>query len=148
MNYSKGRKIYISLSATALIAVLITIFFLSAQNGEESSSTSGFFTKLIEAVIGQPANESIIRTLAHFCEFAGLGFLMSNFIFSLKDKLKPILSILLSCAYAITDEIHQIFVPDRACQLSDFAVDTAGIILGVVSFCVLILLKCKVLGTK
>ena len=148
MNYSKERKIYIFFSAIVLLAVLVTIFVLSAQNGEESSSTSGFFTHLIEAVIGQPANEALIRTLGHFCEFAGLGFLMSNFIFSLKDKLKPIMSISLSCAYAITDEIHQLFVPDRACQLSDFAVDTAGIILGVVSFCVLILLKGKVLCTK
>lgn len=136
MNYSKGRKIYIALSAIALVAVLITIFVLSAQNGEKSSSTSGFFTELIEAIFGQPADEAIIRTLAHFCEFAGLGFLMCNFLFALKDKLKPILSILLSCAYAVTDEIHQYFVPDRACQLSDFAVDSAGIVLGVTVFCI------------
>ncbi len=150
MNYSKGRKIYIALSAIALVTVLITIFVLSSQNGEDSSSTSGFFTSLIEAVIGQPADEALIRTLAHFCEFAGLGLLMCNFIFSLKDKLKPIFSILISCAYAVTDEIHQYFVPDRACQLSDFAVDSAGIVVGVVVFCGLMLLsaKCKTKSTK
>lgn len=145
MNYSKGRKVYIALSAIALVAVLITIFILSAQNGEKSSSTSGFFTELIEAIFGQPADEAIIRTLAHFCEYAGLGFLMCNFLFALKDKLKPILSILLSCAYALTDEIHQYFVPERACQLSDFAVDSAGIVLGVTVFCILntIIIKYK-----
>ena len=138
MNYSKGRNIYIIISAVALLAVLITIFVLSAQNGEQSSSTSGFFTELIEAIFGQPANEAIIRTLAHFCEFAGLGFLMCNFIFALKDKPKPFLSILFSVSYAVTDEIHQIFVPERACQLSDLAVDSAGIVLGVAVFCVII----------
>ncbi len=150
MNYSKGRKIYIALSAIALVTVLITIFVLSAQTGEESSSTSGFFTKLIEAIIGQPADEAFIRTLAHFCEFAGLGFLMVNFIFALKDKLKPLMSILFSCAYALTDEIHQIFVPERAFQLSDFAVDSAGIVLGVGVFCVLSFLsaKCKTQNAK
>lgn len=138
MNYSKGRKIYIIISAVALLAVLVTIFILSAQNGEQSSSTSGFFTELIEAIFGQPANEAIIRTLAHFCEFAGLGFLMCNFIFALKDKLKPFLSILFSVSYALTDEIHQIFVPERACQLSDLAVDSAGIVLGVTVFYIII----------
>ena len=148
MNYSKGRKIYIILSALVLIAVLITIFVLSAQNGEESSSTSGFFTKLIETIIGQPADEAIIRTLAHFCEFAGLGFLMCNFIFALKDKLKFFLSILLSFIYAVTDEIHQIFVPERACQLSDLTIDTGGIILGVAVFCVLIIIKNKIQKAK
>ena len=150
MNYSKGRKLYIALSAIALVAVLITIFVLSAQSGEESSSTSGFFTRLIEAIIGQPADEALIRTLAHFCEFAGLGFLMVNFFFALKDKLQPVRSILFSCIYALTDEIHQIFVPDRAFQLTDFAVDSAGIILGVGVFCVLIFLsaKCKTQNAK
>ncbi len=136
MNYSKGRKTYIIISAIILLAVLITIFVLSAQNGEESSSTSGFFTELIEAVFGQAANESVIRTLAHFCEFAGLGLVMCNFIFALKDKLKPFLSILFSAGYATTDEIHQFFVPGRACQLSDWAVDFTGIVFGVVVFCV------------
>ena len=148
MNYSKGRKVYIILSAIALAAVLIIIFVLSAQNGEESSSTSGFFTKLIETLFGQPANEAIIRTLAHFCEFAGLGFLMCNFIYALKDKLRPFFSIIFSVLYAISDEIHQIFVPERACQLSDLAVDFCGIILGVIVFCALITLKYKVQNTK
>lgn len=145
MNYSKGRKIYIALSSIALTAVLITIFVLSAQNGEKSSSTSGFFTELIEAIFGQPANEAIVRTLAHFCEFASLGFLMCNFLFALKDKLKPFSSILFSVLYAISDEIHQYFVPERACQLSDFAVDSAGIVLGVTVFCILntIIIKYK-----
>ncbi len=144
MNYSKGRKIYIIISAVALLAVLITIFILSAQNGEESSSTSGFFTDLIEAIFGQPPNEAIIRTLAHFCEFAALGFLMCNFIFALKDKLKPFFSILFSFIYAVSDEIHQYFIPERACQLSDLTIDLGGIVFGVVVFCLLIFIKCKV----
>ena len=137
MKHSKGRKIYIALSAILLVAVLMTIFVLSAQNGEESSSTSGFFIQLIESVFGQPASESIIRTLAHFCEFAGLGFLVCNFLFALKDKLKPFFSILFSAGYAATDEFHQMFVPGRACQLSDWAVDFCGIVLGVSAFCII-----------
>ena len=148
MSYSKGRKIYIIISAVVLLAVLITIFILSAQDGQDSSSTSGFFTKLIEAILGQPANEDTIRTLAHFCEFTGLGFLMCNFIFALKDRLRPFLSIVFSFLYAISDEIHQYFVPDRACQLSDLAVDTAGIVSGVAVFCILITLITKIKHKK
>ena len=131
MKYSKGRRIYIIASAIVLLAVLITIFVLSAQNGEESSSTSGFFTRLIEAIFGQAASEAILRTFAHFCEFAGLGFLMCNFLFALKDKLKPFWSFLFSFVYAITDEIHQIFVPERAFQVSDILVDSTGALIGV-----------------
>jgi VanZ family protein len=35
--------------------------------------------------------------------------------------------------YAITDEIHQIFVPDRAFQLSDILVDSTGALIGVIA---------------
>lgn len=148
MNYSKGRRIYIAVSTVILLAVLVTIFILSAQDGEESSSTSGFITDLITAIFGQDASEDIIRTLAHFCEFACLGFLMCNFIFSLKDSLKPFFSILFSFIYAVSDEIHQYFVPERACQLSDLAVDTGGLILGTLAFCILIIIKNKLQRKK
>lgn len=142
MKYSKGRKVYIAISAIAVLAVLITIFCLSAQNGEDSSATSGFFTRLITTIAGQPVEESIVRTLAHFCEFASLGLLVTNLFFAIDNKLKPFLSISLSLGYALTDEIHQIFVPGRAFQLFDLAVDLGGIILGTaICFIVLLLFK-------
>lgn len=147
MKYSTGRKIYIAISAIAVLAVLITIFCLSAQNGEDSSATSGFFTRLVTALVGHPVEESIVRTLAHFCEFAGLGLLVSNLFFAIKNTPKPFFSIILSAAYALTDEIHQIFVPGRACQFTDWLVDFGGIILGVVVFCVLIIIKTNLMRT-
>lgn len=148
MNYSKGRKIYIITSSFALLAVLITIFVLSAQNGQESSSTSGWVVELLTAVFGTMPKENTIRTLAHFCEFAGLGFIFTNFIFSLKDKPKPLLSALASSGYALTDEIHQYFVPGRACQFSDWFVDTCGIVFGVAIFCILITIITKIKHKK
>ena len=69
---------------------------------------------------------------------------MINLLFSLKDKLKPFLSVLFSFGYAVTDEIHQIFIPGRAFQLIDLTIDLGGIVLGVVVFCLLIFIKYKV----
>ena len=130
MIHTKKRKVYIIFSGIALLTVMITIFCLSAQNGQASSETSGWVVDLLTKLFGSMPDESVIRTLAHFCEFAGLGFVMSNFIFALKDKPKPLLCILLSWGYAWTDEIHQIFVPQRAFQLIDLTVDLGGIVLG------------------
>jgi VanZ family protein len=144
MNYSKGRKIYIGISAILVIAVAIIIFYLSHQTSTESSNTSDSLIGLIFTLIGQTFSTEFIRTLAHFCEFAGFGFLMSNLLFSLKDKLKPFLSVLFSFGYAVTDEIHQIFIPGRAFQLIDLTIDLGGIVLGVVVFCLLIFIKYKV----
>lgn len=145
MNYSKGRKIYIAISAFLVVAFAIIIFYLSHQTSTESSDTSDSLIELISSLIGLTLSENFIRSLAHFCEYAGLGFLVHNLIFSIKDKLYPFLSVLFSFGYAVTDEIHQIFVPGRACQLIDLAIDFGGIILGIVVFSFLnqIILKHK-----
>lgn len=134
MEYTKKRKIYIVFSALAVAAVMVIIFYLSAQDSEESTETSSWFLDLITSVFGKAPDQELLRTAAHFCEFAGLGLLVCNLIFAVKDNLKPIVSIVLSWLYAWTDEIHQIFVDGRAFQLSDLAVDLGGIVLGTAVF--------------
>ncbi len=139
-EYTKKRKTYIIISAILLVAVMVIIFMLSAENGEKSSDTSGRFVEILTFILGFTPPEDVIRTLGHFCEFAALGFLSANMLFAYKDKLKPVLTALLSLGYAVTDEIHQIFVPERACQISDLAVDFAGIILGTIVFSIIYLI--------
>lgn len=123
-------KIYKIISIVLLVAVMVTIFLLSHQNGEESSQTSGFVTKLLNTIFRGNAPEFIVRTFGHFSEFAALGFLLNNCLYAFTEKRKPLICIALSWAYAWTDEIHQIFIPGRAFQISDLLVDLAGIIVG------------------
>lgn len=40
------------------------------------------------------------------------------------------LSIAVGIAYAVSDEIHQMFVPGRSAELADLVADSAGVILG------------------
>ena len=140
MNYTKGRKIYIAFSAILVAVVAVIIFKLSAQTATESSGTSQSLIDLIFSYLGKSFTQNTIRTVAHLCEFAGFGFLVTNLVFALKDKLMPVLSVLLSFGYAVTDEIHQIFVPGRAFQLIDLTIDLGGIILGTVVFSAIILI--------
>ena len=113
------------------------IFYLSHETGKESTETSGFFTTLINFLLPFPVSEDIIRTLAHFSEFACLSFFMNNLFVAYKEKLMPVFAIALSFFYAITDEIHQIFVPGRACQFTDMMVDLAGILSGFIVYAVI-----------
>lgn len=138
MNYTKGRKAYIIISAILVAALAIIIFCLSHQTATNSANTSGSLIDWIFSVFGKAPNQSVIRTLAHFCEYALFGFLVTNLFFSIKDKIKPILCIALSWGYAWTDEFHQLFIPGRAFQLTDLAVDLVGIIGGTIAFCVLV----------
>jgi len=136
-NKSVFKKIYFAISLIIVLALFILIFCLSHENGEESTETSGWFTDLLNFILPFPVTESIVRTLAHFSEFACLSFFMNNLFVAKKEKLCPVIACALSFAYAITDEIHQIFVPGRACQLQDMLIDLAGIVSGMAVYSVI-----------
>lgn len=133
-----GRKIYRIFSVIAVAAIMITIFLLSAQEAKESNETSGFFIEFLREILKFNLSQDILRTAAHFCEYAGLSFFMCNAFYSFKEHLTPVVSALFSWGYAWTDEIHQIFVDGRAFQLSDLAVDLGGVISGTLVFTMLI----------
>ncbi len=126
-----SSTIYKAISATLLVALMVTIFFLSHQTSTESSATSGSLIHFIYELFGKAISQNAIRTLAHFCEFALLGFLTLNCIFAFTKKKQLVLPIVVAWLYAWSDEIHQLFIPGRAFQLIDLTVDLAGIVLGV-----------------
>ena len=135
-------KIIRAILLALIISVMAAIFVFSAQGGEESGATSEGFTAFVLGIFGinesntTPENlkeiESFVRTAAHFSEYAALGFLCNFFLgtYSLKRAKSLMLAVGFSAFYAVTDEIHQIFVPGRAAQFSDFMVDTSGALFG------------------
>ena len=131
------QKAYFYISLIIVFALFILIFCLSHEDGKESTETSGWFTTLLNFLLPFPVTENIVRTLAHFSEFACLSFFMNNLFVSKKEKLCPVIACTLSFIYAITDEIHQIFVPGRACQFQDMMVDLAGIISGMAVYAII-----------
>ncbi len=67
----------------------------------------------------------VLRKLAHVGEFAVLGAVLVRAIRS-----EPA-AIALGSLYAVTDEIHQTFVGGRHGSPLDWAIDTAGVVAGV-----------------
>jgi VanZ family protein len=111
---------------------MIVIFCLSAQNGEESSELSGSFVMSMLNWMGITISEALLRTFAHMLEFMGLSVLLFNATYAIwENKITPIIAFTGTVLYAITDEIHQIFVPERAFQVSDILVDSTGALIGV-----------------
>ena len=137
------QKIYFYVSLIIVIALLVLIFCLSHQSGEDSTETSGWFTALLNFIFPFELTEDFVRTMAHFSEFACLSFFMNNLFVAYKEKLNPVVACTLSFFYAITDEIHQIFVPGRACQFLDMMVDLAGIISGFIVYALIYILVRK-----
>jgi VanZ like family len=69
--------------------------------------------------------DTVLRKLAHTAEFAILGALVYRAAGSAPA------AILLSSAYAATDELHQTFVTGRHGSPLDWLIDTGGVVLGV-----------------
>ncbi|KUP05305.1 hypothetical protein Q73_13405, partial [Bacillus coahuilensis m2-6] len=74
----------------------------------------------------------IIRKNAHFYVYLVLAVLMMNALKSNQYKNIRILLTLIFCiVYAITDEIHQLFVPGREAQVNDVLIDSIGATFGI-----------------
>lgn len=129
----KKRPFIIAVSWAAVAVCMGIIFSLSAQNGDESGDTSGWLLLLLKL----PISEAFLRTAAHFLEFTGLAVLVYNALYQTCLKPRPFLSLAIASAYAATDEIHQLFVPDRVCSISDWLVDSLGAAAGVAAISLL-----------
>lgn len=74
-----------------------------------------------------------VRKTAHALEYALLGILIVQVFISF-CKIKGIYMVICFCmgaSYAVTDEIHQLFVPGRSEQIGDVIIDSTGVLLGV-----------------
>lgn len=117
------------ISLLLVILWMIFIFVMSSFDATSSSNQSNFIVDIITSIINIKDTELlslIIRKLAHFIEYFILGILVINFI-TRYDK-KIIIAILLCIIYATSDEIHQIFVPGRSCQITDIMIDSLGLL--------------------
>lgn len=127
-----------------LLAIMCMIFFFSAQPANDSTIQANFvvdiFYKLYLLFVSKPSVEytkfaevffTPVRKLAHFSEFMLLGIFAYLNIVEYKRNNYIFISLCFSIIYAISDEIHQIFVPGRACALLDVIIDSCGALVGI-----------------
>lgn len=129
------KKIFLRIIFLILIVLwMILIFGLSNQNGEESSSLSkkiaSFFTKDIQTI---NIIEPYIRKIAHLSEYAcgGILFFSLFLTYDFSERKRMILSFVIGVEYAIVDEIHQLFIINRAGRVVDVYIDSIGVAIGV-----------------
>ncbi len=140
---------------TLLILLLLETFFIifgfSNQNGEESGSLSTNLTKLILKQINHDEAQNdeqvikkvevVVRKLAHFSIYTLVGFLLMSLFstYKLQERKRILFTLIIGILYAISDEIHQAFVPERGPQITDVMIDSLGVTFGIII--VLTLLK-------
>ena len=115
------------------------IFYFSHQPASESSELSSGITEVIVDMVNTIAPDKdivlnydnisfLIRKSAHFGVYLILGLLVSNgLILSKMSRARVMyLAFLICVLYAISDELHQLFIPGRSGQISDVLLDSTG----------------------
>ncbi len=157
-NLSKPNKKAFIFFFALTVLLIIFIFSNSLKNGEESSSDSEWVSKIVAYFVNFIFGTSFsstdvgdtVRTLAHFSEFAALGFFLSATIANSTIGTKGFILKALPIAFliAVIDEIIQIFSDGRAFQLFDIFIDSSGCITGTLFFVVIINIYYKIKKSK
>jgi len=131
------------------VAWMAVIFLLSAQPSDDSSALSGSILAVVAGMVdgalrllggsgltpeSQVVLHAVVRKGAHVVAYLVLGLLAARAVTreAGRSRLAPwALAWLLATAYAVTDEVHQLFVPGRGGQVWDILLDSAGALAGV-----------------
>lgn len=147
------KKNIIKMILIVLLVILLgVIFSFSNQDGEKSTSVSrGITERIIEHIEEiqkldgyQKENallriEAVIRKIAHFSLYTLVGIIVMGLmqVCNLKEKNKILCTLGIGVMYAISDEVHQIFIPERTAKVTDVLIDSAGVLVGI---CIVLLI--------
>ena len=125
------------------ILLMLFIFFQSALPAELSQQESGIVVRFLAGVTGLEEGlvSFVVRKGAHFLEYLVLGISLFWTARDLRMRCghssggltgKAVLAPwVVGVLYAVTDEVHQYFVPGRSCELRDVLIDACGVAVGV-----------------
>ncbi len=147
------QRPWIRIVSTLLTVALMTGIFLFSHQGKSSETTSESFAFVIIDTVHPEYEEAsaeeqidiwntaqhIARKAAHVIEYMALGFLLRICLESWfggtgkTDKKKKLrwIAFAIGALYAVSDEIHQYFVPGRSSEILDMLVDSLGVFPGV-----------------
>lgn len=125
-------------SMAMLLIWTALIFILSSESADISSQRSGLLVGILEPITsGAPEGilTFLIRKSAHIFLYFVLGVLIYNVVrqYTLQARKAIVVSIAIACTYAISDEVHQTFVPGRSGEARDVLIDTTAASAGVIA---------------
>ncbi len=141
------RKVIMIIGIILSIAWMTIIFTYSSQNGEQVDNKATTIIETItendqtyqekteeEKVLVNNDYEFYISKTVHVLEYGALCFfLFLAFIMIKKRWLNYLFAFLVTVIFAISDEYHQTFIPDRSARPQDIVIDAMAAIICILS---------------
>lgn len=146
----RGRKKQLWLWCIS-ICIMLIIFLFSAQSRADSADLSmnvrGLFSTVMRfiglgAYAQSEALHHFVRKCAHAFLYCSLGVSVAASAKSSQWKRHGLWAIVICFLYAVSDEVHQAFVPGRGPLVSDVVLDTLSSVAGV-GICAFFAKYCK-----
>ena len=117
-----------------IISWMILIFWFSSAGHEVSSGQSERVVQGVQYVTNISVPEMVVRKAAHVFLYFVLGILLTLLVRTYHIRWRSVVlwAVGIACAYAATDETHQLLVGGRSGQVSDVLLDTAAACAGAV----------------
>lgn len=138
------KHLYRAFLWLSVLGLMTAIFLFSAQSGAASDEITVAAAMPITELLSSLREDmtehtatllyvivgTLIRKLAHFCEYALLSWLLCLLLrsYGLNGWKLPLL---IGVLYAASDELHQVFVPGRSGMVTDVLLDAVGVFFGV-----------------
>jgi VanZ family protein len=122
------------------------LFYFSSQTAPESTALSGKTIRALLAIFKPEfltmtalqqtqlvaGLQHLVRNTAHFLSYFLLAILCMSALrqHHLQQGQQNAIALLICMGYALTDEIHQLFVAGRAFEFTDLGVDLSGTMTG------------------
>ena len=133
MRYKTKRSGIVFLILAILWSFVIWSFSAksAASSTVDSDAAASAINSMLETFFGGEfdINTNLIRKLAHFCEFAVLGFFafMAFYFLGYKEYTKLLAyPVIWGFSVAVTDEFLQLFFEGRSAQVTDVLLDVSG----------------------
>ncbi len=147
MKLKKWEGVRTGVFLCLTLAVMVLIFVLSHQSGGTSAKVSN----TIADAVGVKPTEDVtasnvpvlagfsLRKLAHIGLFMALAMSAALFYMSLTKRLTwgrrvllvSLAALVTGVLYAVSDEVHQYFIPYRFFSAKDILIDSFGVVLGI-----------------
>lgn len=134
------RKLCFIINLILSLAIMTVIFLFSTESGDTSADRSSSLKETLLSFLDPVLPDLIynfidehIRQLAHFTLYFLLGITvsMATKCVIIHPIFPYITSFVICFVYALSDELHQYFVPGRSCRIIDIGIDSLGAILSI-----------------